>query len=258
MPPPIPLPRNDSPDRAVSRSMTSPAERAALPASGWRIELRKALLLSAVCWAGFILIAWLAANGHTEAIDRTGLLFWRQAETLEPVGPPWVQEAVRDVTALGGVFLRKLFAIGAAVALLFIRLRREAMLLVLTVIGGWLAGYALKLLLGRERPDIVPHLMAADGASFPSGHSFNAAVVYIAIALAFAAMSRRPTIRHVIIGTAIALSIAIAWSRVWLGVHFPTDVVAGWLGGAGWTFLAASLRQRPAQEMVTMARRNGP
>jgi len=104
----------------------------------------------------------------------------------------------------------------------------------------------LKLRLG----EIVPHLTEAGGASFPSGHAFNSAVVYIAIALAFATLSARESVRLTIIGAAIALSLLIAWTRVWLGVHFPSDVIAGWLGGAGWAFLAAAVLQRPAEQVA--------
>ena len=107
-------------------------------------------------------------------------------------------------------------------------------------------GLALRRFLGRPRPEIVPHLTEAGGASFPSGHAFNSAVVYIAIALAFATLSARESVRLTIIGVAIVLSLLVAWTRVWLGVHFPSDVTAGWLGGAGWAFLAAALLQRPA------------
>ena len=156
-------------------------------------------------------------------------------------------EAIRDTTALGGVLLRNLFAIAAVVALLFLKLRREAVLFALTVSLGWLANTGLKQLVGRERPQIVTHLMEAGGESFPSGHSFNAAVVYIAMAIAFAAMTRRHAVRYVLIGTAMVLSALVAWSRVLLGVHFPSDVLAGWLGGAGWAFLAAALLYRPAK-----------
>ena len=101
-------------------------------------------------------------------------------------------------------------------------------------------------MVGRPRPQIVPHLTEAGGASFPSGHAFNSAVVYIAIALAFATLSARESVRLTIIGGAVLVSLVVAWSRVWLGVHFPTDVLAGWLGGAGWAFLAAALLQQPA------------
>jgi undecaprenyl-diphosphatase len=105
----------------------------------------------------------------------------------------------------------------------------------------------VKGLVGRPRPEIVPHLTEAGGASFPSGHAFNSAVVYIAIALASATLSARKSVRLTIIGAAIVLSLFIAWTRVWLGVHFPSDVIAGWLGGAGWAFLAAGLLQRPSE-----------
>ncbi|MEL0254122.1 MAG: phosphatase PAP2 family protein, partial [Novosphingobium sp.] len=138
-------------------------------------------------------------------------------------------------------------------ALLFLRLRREAVLLAATVLGGWLVNSLVKFVVGRPRPMIVPHLTEAGGQSFPSGHSFNSAVVYIAIALAFAAMSPRRSVRWTLVGTAIVLSIAIAISRVWLGGHFPTDVAAGWLGGAGWAFLASALLHRPAEVVAEQA-----
>jgi undecaprenyl-diphosphatase len=230
-----------------------PAERFVLPARGWRIDRAKALVAAAVLWLGFAVMVWAVTTGRTQAFDRTGLLFWREGAGLTPRGPKLLLESVRDVTALGGVLLRNLFALGAVVALLFLRLRREALLLGATVIGGWLVDGAVKALVGRPRPEIVPHLTEAGGASFPSGHSFNSAVVYIAIALAFATLSARQSVRFTIIGTAMAASLLVAWSRVWLGVHFPSDVTAGWLGGAGWAFLAAALLQRPAEKAADSA-----
>ena len=227
--------------------MAKPPETVTLPARGWRIDRRKALAASALCWFAFGLLVWLVTTGRADAFDRPGLLFWRTGTALVPRGPTWLLEGVRDVTSLGGVLLRNLFVIGAVVALLFLRLRREAVLLVLTVAGAWAVDAAIKGLVGRPRPEIVPHLTEAGGASFPSGHAFNSAVVYIAIALAFATLSARESVRLTVIGTAIAVSLVIAWSRVWLGVHFPSDVAAGWLGGAGWAFLAAALLQRPAE-----------
>ena len=221
-------------------------ETVTLPARGWRIDPAKALAVSLACWLGFGAVAWAVLTGRSEGIDSAGLLFWRGGD-LRPLGPPWLLEGVRDLTALGGVLLRHLFAIGAVAALLFARLRREAALLVLTIVGGWGVDAAVKALVGRPRPTIVPHLTEAGGASFPSGHSFNAAVVYLAISLAFAAISARETVRVTIIAAALVISFAIAWSRVWLGVHFPSDVIAGWLGGVGWAFLASALLYRPAR-----------
>lgn len=217
-----------------------------VPAHGFRIAAPKLVAAGTCCWLGLAAVAWAVHQGHAEGLDRVGLMFWRD-DTLQPSGSVAMLESVRDVTALGGVLLRNLFALAAVVALMFLRLRREAALLVLTVASGWAVNSALKGLVGRPRPQIVPHLTEAGGNSFPSGHSFNAAVVYIAIALAFAALSARPAVRRTVIGGAVALSLAIAWSRVWLGVHWPTDAIGGWLGGAGWAFLAAALLQRPAR-----------
>ena len=236
--------------------MTVAAEQVTLPERGYRMDPGRAFLAAVLCWAGFAAMVWAVWTGHTATIDRTGLLFWRDAD-LKPIGPTRLLEMVRDLTALGGVLLRNVFAIMAFIALLFLKLRREATLLAFTVAGGWLANSAAKLLVGRPRPEIVPHLMEAGGNSFPSGHSFNAAVVFIAIALAFAAISSRQSVRMLVIAAALVISAMVAWSRVWLGVHWPSDVVAGWLGGAGWAFLASAVLYRPARATVDAAEARG-
>jgi len=229
------------------------AQTITLPARGWRIDPRHALIAAAICWTGFAVMVAAVLAGRTGGLDSTGLLLWRGGAELRPIGPPWVLEALRDVTALGGVLLRNVVMAAALFALLVLRLRREAVVLVGTVIGGWLINSGIKALVGRPRPTIVPHLTEAGGASFPSGHSFNSAVVYLAIALAFAAMSPRQPVRLTIIAAAAVLSLTIAFSRVWLGVHFPSDVIAGWLGGVGWALLATALLDRPAKAVAAQA-----
>lgn len=224
-----------------------PEEIVVLPERGFAIDRRKALLAAGLCWTGFAFVTWLVLTGRTGPFDDWGLMSYRTGEALGPRGPEKLFESVRDVTALGGIFLRNLFALAAVVGLLFLRLRREAFLYAATVVTGWVANTGVKLLVGRDRPQIVPHLTEAGGESFPSGHSFSAAVVYIGMALAFAALSNRHSVRYTIICAAMALSAMVAWSRVMLGVHFPSDVVAGWLGGAGWAFLAAALLYTPAK-----------
>ena len=230
-----------------------PSQTVILPARGWRIDPRHALMASAVCWIGFAVVAIAVLGGRSGQFDAAGLRLWRTGIDLHPRGSPWLAEAVRDYTALGGVLLRNLFAIGVIVALLFLRLRREATLLALTIMSGWLVNTAIKTLVGRPRPDIVSHLTEAGGLSFPSGHSFNSAVVYISIALAFAALSPRQSVRATIVFSAMALTLLIALSRVWLGVHYPSDALAGWLGGAGWAFTAAALLYRPAKAVADQA-----
>lgn len=234
-----------------------PPETVRLPERGFTIDRRKALIAAAICWSGFALFVWLVATGGAGWLDEPGLLAARTGEGREFAGSALMLEIVRDTTALGGVFLRNLFAIGAVVALLFLKLRREAVLFAATVMLGWIVNTGAKLVFGRERPQIVPHLMEAGGESFPSGHAFNAAVVYIAMALAFAALSRRHSVRYTIIAAAMVMSALVAWSRVLLGVHFPSDVMAGWLGGAGWAFLAAALLYAPAKAAADGAQTPG-
>ena len=224
-----------------------PAALVRVPERGFAISRPKALAVAAVFWAGWGAMIWAVLHGHTGMIDETGLTWLRSGADFGVLGNRHVTEAVRDTTALGGVFLSTLATVAAVVALLFLKLRREAVLFAATVILGWILNNTMKAVVGRERPDIVPHLTEAGGMSFPSGHSFASAMIYIGMALAFASMSRRHSVRYVLIGTAAVLSALIAWSRVLLGVHYPSDVVAGWLGGAAWAFTAAVLLYRPAR-----------
>ncbi|MBH0112856.1 phosphatase PAP2 family protein [Novosphingobium sp. YJ-S2-02] len=228
------------------RPQVLPDDRLPSRPSAPSANARRLYLIAAVlCWAGFVTVAWMVLSGRSTSLDQAGLLFWRDSD-LRPIGPPRLLEAVRDVTALGGTLLRNLFALGAVVALVFMHMRREAALLGLTVAGGLVVNAVLKVLVGRDRPEITLHLTEAGGASFPSGHSFGSAVVYMSIALAFSMFARRRKVRATIIASAVAVTFAVAWSRVWLGVHWPTDATAGWLGGMAWTFSAAALLQGSA------------
>lgn len=218
-----------------------------LPARGFTIDRRKALAVGLACWIGWGLMVWLVLNAKTGAVDRAGLLWYRTGANLAGRGNTYIAEAIRDVTALGGVLISTLMSGAAIVALLFLRLRREAVLFALTVILGWGLNNTMKALVGRDRPTIVPHLTEAAGLSFPSGHSFASAMIYIGMALAFASMSQRHSVRYTLIASAMVLSALIAWSRVLLGVHYPSDAIAGWLGGAGWAFTAAALLYKPAR-----------
>lgn len=224
-----------------------PAEHLRLPARGFTVNRTKALAAAAVLWSGWALMVYLVLRQKTGGFDDWGLRLYRTHDLLAPRGGPWIHEAVRDITSLGGVFLSTLVTIGAVIALLFLNLRREAWLFGATVFFGWMLNNLMKWLVGRPRPEIVPHLTEAGGNSFPSGHSFASAMIYIGLAIAFASLSQRHPLRYTLIGTAMVLSAMIAWSRVMLGVHYPSDVTAGWLGGAAWAFTGAALLYKPAK-----------
>ena len=230
-----------------------PAETLTLPPRGWRITPRYALSAALVCWTAFALVVALVLSNRLSGFDSAGLRLFRTGPDSVPAGPPGLLEAVRDLTALGGVLLRNLFALIAIAALLQLRLRREATLLAATILSGWMVNTLIKALVGRPRPTIVSHLAEAGGSSFPSGHSFNSAVVYMGIALALAALSARRGLRWSLIAGAALLTSLIALSRVWLGVHYPSDVLAGWLGGTAWALTASALLYRPAKHLADQA-----
>lgn len=227
-----------------------PSESLTLPPRGWRITPRHALLAAAACWLSFGLVAGLVLSNRLGAFDSAGLRYFRTGADLHAWASPGMIEAVRDWTALGGVLLRNMIALIALAALLFARLRREAMLLAATIISGWLINTLIKLAVGRPRPELVSHLTDAAGASFPSGHSFNSAVVYMGIALAVASFSPRRPVRWSLIAGAGMVTALIAVSRVWLGVHYPSDALAGWLGGMAWALTASALLYQPTKSLA--------
>jgi len=218
--------------------------------------MRAAMLWGAgLCWAGFVVVAVLMESHRLAAFDLAGLTIWRQPGNLAvPRGAAWLAEPVRDVTALGGVLLRNFIALLAVAVLAGIGKLQAARRLVMVVGGGWLLDVALKAAIGRTRPLVVPHLMAASGSSFPSGHSFNAATVYVGLALVLGSLAPRGGLRKRIVVTGLVISVLVALSRVWLGVHYPSDALAGWLGGVGWALLMNSWPVRePGSEPVRVA-----
>jgi undecaprenyl-diphosphatase len=209
---------------------------------GWRwllerAELRTLATLGIVtgCLWAFVALADEVVEGGTHAFDQAVLLALRNpVDPADPLGPRWVEELMRDVTAMGSFGI--LAAITLAVAgFLWLQGNRGSMWLVLASVGG---GQALSSLakhgFDRPRPDLVPHGMVTYTASFPSGHSMMAAITYLTLAALVARVQPTHARRAYVLALAVVLVLAIGVSRVYLGVHWPTDVLAGWTAGAGW------------------------
>jgi undecaprenyl-diphosphatase len=150
----------------------------------------------------------------------------------------------RDVTGLGGLSIVVLL-IAATVGFLWLDRRRHmAVLLVIATISGVLMSLLLKGLFARPRPDVVPHLTNVQTSSFPSAHSMVSAVVYLTLGTLLAASVESRLLRVYALGVAVLLTLLVGASRVYLGVHYPTDVLAGWAAGLVWALLCWLIARR--------------
>ena len=218
--------------------------------AGLRKEQRTLAMLAAgaALVAGFIKLAEEVGEGETGAIDRAILTGLRQPGDLAtPIGPSWLEGSMIDLTALGGTTVLTLVSV-LAIAFLLVRGRwRQAVFAAIATGGGAIMGKTLKALFARERPEIVPHLIEVTSLSFPSGHSTNSAIVYLTLAAMLAASFQERAARYFVVGAAAMLVLLIGITRVYLGVHYPSDVLGGWTLGAAWALamgLIASLLQR--------------
>jgi undecaprenyl-diphosphatase len=151
-----------------------------------------------------------------------------------PIGPAWLVQAAIDVTALGGTTVLALF-LTIVVGYLALEHRYDAVLLVVVATaGGGLLGEGMKWWFARARPAIVPHLVNVGSASFPSGHSMLALVTYLTLGALLARFVPRRRTRTYCVAVSLVLALLVGLSRVYLGVHYPTDVLAGWSAGLAW------------------------
>ncbi|MGE4064175.1 MAG: phosphatase PAP2 family protein [Rhodospirillaceae bacterium] len=192
------------------------------------------VLLAVVCACAGGLLLFIEISD--EVLERESDQFDRAVlQWLRPSDPPrWVLEVVRDVTALGSTVVLVLWI---AVTALFLALNKKfrACTFVVAAAGtGILVSSILKAAIGRQRPDVFAHDLYVVTASFPSGHAMMSAVVYLTLGALIAEVLRPPLQRLYVMLTAAFLAFVVGLSRLYLGVHWPTDVLAGWAAGAAW------------------------
>jgi undecaprenyl-diphosphatase len=188
-----------------------------------------------VALLGFIKVSAEVIEGDTDAFDKWAVRALRQAEDLSvPVGPPWLQEMGRDATALGGIGSLTFLTLIVAGYLLLAGKPRMMWFMLAASSSGLGISMMLKYLISRPRPDVVPHLSIVHTSSFPSGHSMLSAVVYLTLGALLAASIPSTRLKVYVLFVAILLSAIVGMSRIYLGVHYPTDVLAGWIAGFGW------------------------
>ncbi len=218
----------------------------------WAVNIDLLMLLAAAAlafgtWA-FVKIAELVTDSDNNGFDEWVLLSVRNPQDIaDPVGPKWFEEAVRDITSLGGVAVLFLLVATAASFLVICRRYRTAFFLVLIIIGGECISLMLKSYFDRPRPNVVPALAYVQSASFPSGHAQLSAIIYLSLGTVLARVMPRKPQRVFILSVAMLMTLMIGASRVYLGVHYPTDVLAGWTVGITWAlfcWFAARALQR--------------
>jgi len=214
--------------------------------------LASVLVVIAAAW-GFIDLADEVWWGETHKFDQWLLRALRTPEDPAiPIGPRWLMEMTRDATSLGGYFCLIFFTLVTAGYLWLDRKRHLSEFLLGSAISGYIASTLLKLFFQRPRPEVVPHLDMVSSSSFPSGHSMNAAIIYLTLGTIIATAVARKRLKAYVIGVALLITIIVGWSRVYLGVHYPSDVLAGWMAGLIWAILcwlvARALQRRGAVE----------
>lgn len=202
------------------------------------------LAVSAAVW-GFVELAGEVVEGDTTAFDDRILLTLRTPGDLaDPIGPHWIEETARDVTGLGGVWILLGIVVVTAGYFLLARRWRVALMVVLANAGGTALTFGLKHGFDRPRPELVPHETVVYTTSFPSGHAMMSAIVYLTLGTMIARVQPTRGLKVYVIGIACLLTLLIGTSRIYLGVHYPTDVLAGWMGGAAWALLCRLLLSR--------------
>jgi undecaprenyl-diphosphatase len=209
------------------------------------IETLAALLLAAGSAWAFVELADDVLEGDTTSADERLLLMLRSAtDPGDPLGPPWFEDAARDITGLGGAAILTLLTFASAAFLALQRRAHLALYLLAAVGGGALLSTLLKLGFDRPRPELVAHGQAVYTSSFPSGHSMLSAIVYLTLGALIANGQTNGAMRLYALGLAVLVAILVGLSRVYLGVHWPTDVLAGWSAGAAWALLCWALAER--------------
>ncbi len=238
-----------APHAARGRELLDHPRIAALYPERWTLALLG--LGAAALWA-FIELADEVLEGETSSLDETIILMLRDPDDrTDPIGQPWLEEMMRDFTGMGGVGFLTLITMAVIGFLLFARKPKAALAVVVAIGGGILISSLLKAGFDRPRPDLVPHGSLVYTASFPSGHSMMTATVTLTLGAMLARTLPRRRLRAYIISVCILVTLLVGISRVYLGVHWPTDVLAGWLVGSAWALICGALMLRMQRSGMT-------
>lgn len=207
------------------------------------------VVLAAAAVYAFVELVDEVLEGESRVLDEWVLQALRSpGDPGQPLGPWWVETMFVDITALGGTTVVTLMTLAVLGYLLIDGKRHTALLVLVAVAGGAGVSSLLKLGFDRPRPDLVAHLVEVQTLSFPSGHAMVSAVTYLTLGALLAQVQSQYRLKAYILAIAVVLTLLIGISRIYLGVHWPTDVIAGWCAGLAWAIgcwvIAAWLQAR--------------
>jgi undecaprenyl-diphosphatase len=206
------------------------------------VSLLVSILVVVLCVWAFAVVADFVTERHVPDIDERLMQLLRlPGEPAQPVGPAWLKGVMRDLTALGSPALLLLFVLGVGGALLARRQYHAFVLMIVATLGARLLNVFLKEVFGRPRPDPTLHLTEVRSPSFPSGHAMDSAVIYLILAALLMRLVQPRALKLYFLGLAALLTFLAGFSRVYLGVHYPSDVLAGWVAGLAWAVLCWSV-----------------
>jgi undecaprenyl-diphosphatase len=195
------------------------------------------LIIAGGLW-GFEELMEVARATTPHAFDTEILLAFRKAgQPDNPIGPLWLEGAMRDITSLGSTSVLVLVTAAVIVYLLLIRWPGTALFVFVAVAGGQVLSSLLKVEIDRPRPELVSHLVTETSLSFPSGHAMLSAVTYLTLGSLAARILPDRTTRIYVLFLAVLTTLLVGISRIYLGVHWPSDVLAGWCAGFAWAML---------------------
>ncbi|MGR9087011.1 MAG: phosphatase PAP2 family protein [Gammaproteobacteria bacterium] len=183
----------------------------------------------------FIKVADEMLEGDTHTVDTAIILWLRNADNpADPVGPRWLEDFVRDITALGSPAVLGLFVLITVVFLFLADQKRLSLFMLAATTGGTLVAALLKTGFDRPRPNLSLDGVYVYTASFPSGHAMVSALVYLTLGAMIARLTPRVRLKLYVLTVSFMLTALVGFSRIYLGVHWPSDVLAGWAAGAAW------------------------
>jgi undecaprenyl-diphosphatase len=201
--------------------------------------MRFKLIILALTLMAVVVLSWLIAQGSTYDVDTWMLRLTRDAAPgYEPLGSPKLQSVIRDITSVGSGVVLTVLTLILGIYHLLRRQWRTAWFIMISILLAWQTMETLKLIYNRNRPDVVPHGMFEKSLSLPSGHAMMSTVVFLTLACVYAQKAQHRTVKVFLFALAILLFLTIGWTRIYLGVHHPSDVLAGWLLGICWVQLA--------------------